>query len=56
MASPFSCGCGAATCTGQVQGFAYLTQEQRDRIRPWLSPFIAEQFNQLQTNAGASVS
>lgn len=40
MASPFSCGCGAAHCPGTVRGFRYLNETQRDAIAPMLSPFL----------------
>ena len=38
--APFSCVCGSPRCLGEVRGFRYLTQEQRARLEPWLSPFL----------------
>jgi hypothetical protein len=40
MHEPFACLCGSPRCLGEIRGFRYLTQEQRERIEPRLSPFL----------------
>jgi hypothetical protein len=40
MAEPFACRCGSAGCTGQVQGFRHLPDEERERLRPWLADHL----------------
>ncbi len=36
----FDCICGAKRCFGRIRGFRYLTDAQRKRIAPQLSPFL----------------
>lgn len=40
MTSPFPCGCGSPDCAGDIRGFRYLTEAQREKIRPFVSPYI----------------
>lgn len=40
MAEPFACRCGSVRCARQVQGFRYLSGEERDRLRPWLAAHL----------------
>lgn len=47
MASPFACGCGAASCAGTIRGFRHLDSRQRAAIRSWLSPFIASRVDRF---------
>jgi hypothetical protein len=47
MASPFPCGCGAPNCAGTIRGFRHLSAEQRERLRPYLSPFIASRIERF---------
>ena len=41
MAEPFTCRCGSDRCIGQVQGFRHLSDEDRQRLRPWLAGHLA---------------
>jgi hypothetical protein len=40
MAEPFSCRCGSSRCGGRVRGFRFLCDEERERLRPWLSDHL----------------
>lgn len=40
LAEPFTCGCGAASCYGVVQGFRHLSVEQREAIVEILAPHL----------------
>lgn len=40
MAEPFTCHCGAASCTGVIRGAKHLTAEQLERLRPTLAPYL----------------
>lgn len=50
MTSSFVCGCGAANCAGEIRGFKYLTQAQRESIRPYVSPYIARRWAEAVAN------
>jgi D-alanine-D-alanine ligase len=54
MTSPFPCGCGAACCAGEIRGFRFLSDQQRESIRPLLSPYIAELWNEMDHRSGQS--
>ncbi|MEU0878203.1 SET domain-containing protein-lysine N-methyltransferase [Lentzea sp. NPDC005914] len=41
MAEPFGCRCGSVRCTGMVQGFLHLSDEERQRLRPWLAAHLS---------------
>lgn len=32
MAEPFQCACGAASCRGEIRGYRYLTDAERERL------------------------
>lgn len=53
MTSPFPCGCGAATCAGEIRGFRYLTPAQREALRPFVSNFIARRWAEVGDGRGA---
>lgn len=53
MTSPFPCGCGAASCAGEIRGFRYLSPAQREAIRPFISPYIARRWAEEGDGAGA---
>jgi hypothetical protein len=40
MAEPFSCRCGSDRCAGRVQGFRYLSADERRHLRPWLAAHL----------------
>jgi hypothetical protein len=41
LSCPFRCGCGDVGCAGVIRGFKYASWDLRERLRPWLSPFLA---------------
>eukprot|EP00899_Mesostigma_viride_P008587 jgi/Mesvir1/1772/Mv09622-RA.1 len=43
MVSPFKCNCGTRSCYGEVSGFQYLTEEQRQAISSIVAPHILRQ-------------
>lgn len=47
MTSPFLCGCGAASCAGEIRGFCFLSEEQRQTIKPLLSTYIARRWSEI---------
>ena len=47
MASPFACRCGAACCSGWVQGLRHLPPEQVLRLRPLLAPHLLRQLGAM---------
>jgi hypothetical protein len=40
MAEPFVCHCSSCGCLGSIRGFKHLTTAERDRLRPWLAPYL----------------
>jgi non-ribosomal peptide synthetase component F len=40
MTSPFACHCGSPVCHGMIRGFTHLTADERERLRPLLSPHL----------------
>lgn len=36
----FDCRCGSKGCLGKIEGFKFLSQEQKLRLKPLLSPFL----------------
>ncbi|HFE44342.1 MAG TPA: SET domain-containing protein-lysine N-methyltransferase [Nannocystis exedens] len=40
MREPFTCVCGSARCIGEIRGFRHLDRKQRQRLLPWLSPYL----------------
>lgn len=36
----FDCKCGSLKCYGRIQGFKYLSEQQRQELRPYLSVFL----------------
>lgn len=41
MAEPFACQCGSERCIGRVQGYRHLSDEDRQRLRPWLADHLS---------------
>ena len=41
MAEPFGCHCGSPRCLGTIKGFKHLAQEERERLRPSLAPYLS---------------
>ena len=41
MAEPFACHCGSPHCFGAIRGFKHLTEDARQRLRPFLAPHLA---------------
>lgn len=44
MAEPFLCHCGSTCCAGQIRGFRWLTDKERQRLRPWLAAHLLARF------------
>ena len=42
----FKCRCGSENCTGEFKGFRWLSFEQKNEIRGFLSPFVKKKFGQ----------
>lgn len=40
MASPFDCGCGAASCVGTVRGYKHLSPPARARVAAHLAEYL----------------
>ena len=41
----FKCECGSKNCVGKVRGFKYLTQAQKLKLKPFLTPFLEKRLN-----------
>ena len=44
----FDCKCGSKECFGKIKGFKFVTKDQRNKLKPLLSPFL---LNKLRENA-----
>jgi hypothetical protein len=53
MASPFACRCGAASCSGWVQGLRHLPPEQVLRLRPLLAPHLLRRLGAMDSELEA---
>jgi len=53
LAEPFVCACGSSGCCGVVRGFRHLARREQERLRPWLSPFLAERLGGPMARASA---
>ena len=42
----FKCNCGSKNCIGEIKGFKYLPQEQKEKIQKFISPFLKNKFEQ----------
>ena len=42
MAEPFQCHCGSVHCPRIIAGFRHLAADERERLRPWLVPYLAK--------------
>jgi len=42
--SGFSCQCGSVLCRGTVHSFRHLDTETRERLRPWVLPYLCEKY------------
>lgn len=40
MAEPFFCNCNDLKCYGQIAGFKYLSEEQRENIEPYIAEHL----------------
>lgn len=40
----FQCNCGSQNCVKNFEGFKYLSQEQRDKMKDMLSPFLIKKY------------
>jgi len=40
LVEPFYCECGSKNCLGFIRGFKYLSREQKESLKPRLSPFL----------------
>jgi uncharacterized protein len=40
----FPCSCGAAACRMTVRSFRHLPADVRQRLRPWLLPYLAAKY------------
>lgn len=40
MAEPFQCHCGSVHCLRTIAGFRHLDAAERERLRPWLAPYL----------------
>lgn len=54
MTSAFPCGCGSPDCAGDIRGFRYLTEAQREKIRPFISPYIAKRWAEAVNGSGGA--
>lgn len=36
----FDCKCGSENCMGRIKGFKFLTRTQKQRLWPYLSPYL----------------
>lgn len=45
----FNCLCGTAECVGRIQGFKHLDDAQRERLRPYLAPYLLRKLNSSKT-------
>ena len=36
----FECKCGSKNCLKHIRGFKYLTKKQKEKLNPFLSPFL----------------
>jgi len=36
----FKCKCGSKSCLKHIKGFKYLTKKQKEKLKPFLSPFL----------------
>jgi len=42
----FRCRCSSANCKGEIRGFRYLSAQEQEELRPWLSPFLLRMMEQ----------
>jgi len=54
MANSFECLCGAPDCLGRVGGFAHMDEEDIEKIRPLLSPFLRSKLRPSGAGSAAS--
>lgn len=40
----FQCKCGSPLCVGVFQGFTYLSDKEKERIREFVSPYIRKKY------------
>jgi len=56
MTSPFTCGCGSPRCAGEIRGFRFLSEEQRQEIAPLISPFIARKWREEKMSGSRALA
>lgn len=44
----FTCNCGYKSCRKQISGFKYLSKKQKNKLKPYLSPFLLYKLSQDQ--------
>ncbi len=44
--STFECNCGSKNCIGKIKGFRYLSQDQKKKIKKYISPFLKNTLEQ----------
>jgi len=49
MATPFKCICNAPTCVGDVKGYKYLSEEQKERLEQYgVMPYVKRKDRQAE--------
>lgn len=56
MAEPFPCRCQSSSCTGMIQGFKYLSEEEQEKLRPYLAPHLIRLMEPEFTHAVVAAS
>ena len=46
LVEPFTCQCGARLCQGVIRGFRYLDAIARQRLGPYLAPYLVVHLEQ----------
>jgi len=44
----FKCECNSKNCFHKIEGFKYLTLEQKKKLKPFLSPFLKKKFEECK--------
>lgn len=43
----FKCKCGSKNCLEEIRGFRYLSKEQKNKIKEFISPFLKNKLEQI---------
>jgi hypothetical protein len=38
----FKCLCGSPNCVGEIKGYKFLTDEEKEKRKPYLAPYLAK--------------